>query len=429
MKKLFSISLLLLLMVAVKGYSQPVITIGLTDSATFMTKWSTEKTMRVMKTGVTNMYLERVADGLKDWSSEIGSTGYYQFDSVGSNPGFYTLWVEGVERLEYGTRQIASFMERGVDDTSFVHTSGSSESAWVTNMYWYAQHQFYNYCPASLVAPTIASHLTQKQYVDHIDTSNTSTSGTEANYATLTFHGTIAFVNASNPPGCSTAPTSANHLTNKTYVDDLVATIVVTPFQESSNRVRYIPNGTIETGKVYNTITGAVSYFSSESASNPCYVEIFPYSSDVTISHSELSDYVHFYSSFYSSENKTDPIVILGCATASVTKTDVRFEGLTLLMGANVITGDRTYNGFTFKDCTIFAFKNTTFTNCILSNSTIYHASGYSATYDGSTQIYDCRFNQYTTEGGSWTGWISKMSDGFKTNYSMPTDVSTACTD
>ena len=50
------------------------------------------------------------------------------------------------------------------------------------------------------------------------------------------------------------APTSGNHIVNKTYADSLA----ITPFQQSANVVRLIPNGTQETNKVYTNYATAL---------------------------------------------------------------------------------------------------------------------------------------------------------------------------
>ncbi len=50
------------------------------------------------------------------------------------------------------------------------------------------------------------------------------------------------------------APTSGNHIVNKTYADSLA----ITPFQQSPNVVRLIPNGTQETNKVYTNYATAL---------------------------------------------------------------------------------------------------------------------------------------------------------------------------
>ena len=524
MKKII-ITIALILLTYVSGYSQSVKAIGLTDSSSVTTTYNGIKTGRFMYTGITNIYMQRVSDGHKDWGTELGATGFYEFDSVGTYPGFYKLYVNSVERKEYGTVQVATFItttgeEGGMADsldmnswriyglanpvhgsnavnltylqanyttypgagldTNYIKTTGATEYNWVTNMYNMGQYQFYNYAPVSLVSPTLGSHLTRKDYVDsvavRIDTGYVHTTGTNEysyvanmywlgqqqyyNYvpsvvgvypslsthvATLqwvidstvslkraqtitgakVFTGNVGITGAvttsgsvtfnSDVPSCNMTPLTQYDMTNKEFVDSSVASITVTPYQEASNHVKIITNGTVQYGKVYQAFSSAISYFASPSGTNPCWVELVGVGNTVTLSHAYLVNYVNVYS------DTKDMGIVLGSTGASVTKT-MTFRGCKIFMGAGNITTARTYNSVTFEDCEIYAYRDLTLTNCTLKNTVIYQPTGYDVTYDGSTIIDDCKFTQYTSEGGSWTGWNTTFTDGFKTNYTMPTD-------
>ena len=460
-------------------HAQQIEVIGITDSATVTSKWLGDKTGRFLVTGLTNMYLQRQGgDSHKDWADEIGSTGFYEFDSVYLYPGIYELYINGVLKPEYGAVKYQTSDVQ--NDTSYVHTTGTNEYSWVTNMYHQGQVQFYNFAPASLTAPTISSHLTTKQYVDDqvsaVDTNYMHTTGaTENSWVTNTywygqnqfynyvpavvgvypslgshvatlqwvtdsalilgrggtvlgntiFTGTLGVTGAFTTTGQATfnticpiaslKPTLSSHLTRKDYVDSSVSSITVAPYQEASNHVKVITNGTAQYGKVYTSIAAAVDFFSTPGGTNPCWVELVGVGLTISLSHNDLVNYVNVYS-----DNKSLGVV-LGVTGATPTQT-MTFKGVTIYMGAYDITTARTYNSFTFEDCTIYAYKDLTLTNCTLKNTVIFQPTGYSVTYDGSTTIDDCKFTQYASEGGSWSGWNTTFTDGFKTNYTMPSD-------
>jgi len=467
MKKII-ITIALILLTYVSGYSQSVKAIGLTDSSSVTTTYNGIKTGRFMYTGITNIYMQRVSDGHKDWGTELGATGFYEFDSVGTYPGFYKLYVNSVERKEYGTVQVATFItttgeEGGMADsldmnswriyglanpvhgsnavnltylqanyttypgagldTNYVKTTGATEYNWVTNMYWQGQQQFYNFVPSVVgVYPSSSTHVATLQWV--ID-STVSLKRAQTITGAKVFTGNVGITGAvttsgsvtfnSDVPSCNITPLTQYDMTNKEFVDSSVASITVTPYQEASNHVKIITNGTVQYGKVYQAFSSAISYFASPSGTNPCWVELVGVGNTVTLSHAYLVNYVNVYS------DTKDMGIVLGSTGASVTKT-MTFRGCKIFMGAGNITTARTYNSVTFEDCEIYAYRDLTLTNCTLKNTVIYQPTGYDVTYDGSTIIDDCKFTQYTSEGGSWSGWNTTFTDGFKTNYTMPTD-------
>jgi len=220
------------------------------------------------------------------------------------------------------------------------------------------------------------------------------------------------------------APTADYELAPKKYVDDEISTLSVTPYQESTNRVRVIPNGTGQTGKVYTTVASAIAYFGSPAATKQCTVDIISTgvaSQYLTVNSSALVNYVHLRGN--SNLNNLSGTAFAGLiisGSASVTKT-MTFENLTLYFGANDIATDRTYNSMTFKNCVIFAWKNTTFVNCKFLNCIIYHTSGFKSTLTGGI-VFNTAFNQETADDGN-TKWINSVTD-FDSSYSMPTDPS-----
>ena len=69
-------------------------------------------------------------------------------------------------------------------------------------------------------------------------------------------------------------PSSGDHLTRKSWVEAQIAAIAVTPYQNSPNKVRLIPGGTTETGKVYTSYALAQNYARLYPASNTHRIQI-----------------------------------------------------------------------------------------------------------------------------------------------------------
>lgn len=212
------------------------------------------------------------------------------------------------------------------------------------------------------------------------------------------------------------APATDYEVPVKKYVDDAVAGVSVSSFQESPNKVRVIVGGTAEAGKVYLTCKTAISYFSSPGLSKQCQVEIVGTgitSEYIILSHADLVSYVHL---------KGDKHInlILGTTGASTTKT-MTIKGVTLYFGNGDIVRARTYNSFTFENCDIYAYNSLTFTNCRLINCNIYQSSAHGITASGTTEMINCVAMQGITNSLT-TGFIANTTDGVMTSYSMPSD-------
>jgi hypothetical protein len=206
------------------------------------------------------------------------------------------------------------------------------------------------------------------------------------------------------------------HCATVVQLNDAIAGINVTPFQESPNKVRVIVGGTQEAGKVYITCKTAISYFASPAITKQCLVEISGtgvVSQNITLSHADLVSYVHL-------TGKKHINLILGTTGATTTKT-ITISGMTLYFGNGDITGARTYNGLTFENCDIYAFNSLTFTNCRLINCNIYQGSSHAITVTGTTEMIGCIAMQTITKNLT-TGFVANTSDGIQTSYSMPTD-------
>jgi hypothetical protein len=221
------------------------------------------------------------------------------------------------------------------------------------------------------------------------------------------------------------APQDDAEFTTKKFVNDEVAKIIATPFQQALTRVRVIVGGTATAGDVYLTVAQAIAYFGSPSINKQCIVEISSTgitTEFVTVSHASLVPYVHL---------KGDKHInmIFGVTGASTTCA-MTITGLTIYMGANAydITTDRTYNGFTFENCNIYAYKNLTLTNCVVNNCKIFQPAGYGVTVSGTTQIDSSTMIMGACEGTVKGIGFNEGKDRVNLGYSMPVDPSSSGT-
>ena len=215
------------------------------------------------------------------------------------------------------------------------------------------------------------------------------------------------------------APTDPRHVTTKDYVDGQLAAYAVAPYQEAGNRVRVITNGTLETGKVYRGVNAASSYLGTPSATNPGFIDLVKPGAD-GIFHINGSTTIKNYLTIAGKGLYTK--VCLSDTNASLTKS-VEFQNMTLFFGANDIPGARSYNSFTFRDCVIYAYENTTFTNCKFYNTVIIHASSKSATLS-SCICWNAHFNQYVAADTPTLGFMTHGFDTGLSYYAIPTDPS-----
>lgn len=195
------------------------------------------------------------------------------------------------------------------------------------------------------------------------------------------------FINALSPAYTGNTPSFNNSLVWKSWVESQIASIVVTPYQESSNLVRCIPNGTQEANKVYRTPKLCAASFASPSATNQCAVLVSGMGAALQYLNLDLNtlrNYVHFLGT-----GKHCKIIMRD--GSSNTKT-MNWKNLTIIFGALDFGVDREYSSMTFEDCDIYAYRNTTFNNCNLIRCRIFHASTYKAFLKGSTTAEMCGF-------------------------------------
>jgi len=216
------------------------------------------------------------------------------------------------------------------------------------------------------------------------------------------------------------APSVDAEYSPKKYVDDELAKITATPFQESAQKRRVIVNGTVTTNQVYSTIANAINSFSSPSTTKRCLVEIVDTGSGsnlISLGHTSLVSYVSIKGLSKHIE------LILGGSGASTTTTGISFNDLTIYMGAVDITTARTYNGTIFNNCDIYAYKSLTLTNCVLNNCRIFQPTGETVTVTGTTQLTNCILtNALTASGITGIGYVANTTSEVNTAYTLPAD-------
>lgn len=371
--------------------AQPIKVVGITQPVTI-----DGYTVRVMQPGITNIKLIKIDGSVTKSGTEIGSTGFYKFDFAATSnvPGNYKLYINDVEKQEYGIVQIATFLDSLGTVTMGANFNMGSKK--ITN----------------LADATASTDALNRAYADNryltIGIGRSTVTTDE-----LIFSGGVQRTDS---------PTADDDLTNKAYVDSLVANIVFTPTQFSGQIRRIIASGSVIAGRDYTTVDNAQASISGSSATDRYRIFLEEGTSSITASMDNLF--------FATSTSMDDYVSIIGNGSvstfvlggsASVTKTGVSIENCTVLFGANDITTNRTYNGFNFENCKIYAYKGTTFNNCNMKNVDVIHANTYNATISGTGKYTFCTFSSNVTKS-SFTGITPGLIDGYDTNPTMPTD-------
>lgn len=221
------------------------------------------------------------------------------------------------------------------------------------------------------------------------------------------------------------APTGSTSITNKGYVDGLIAALTVSAYQQASNIRRIIYGGTVESGKVYTDIATAIASCGSPTVENRFNIELNTGQSrtDGTV---DLDNYygldINNIVSYVNikGHDADQHLVLLNAAT--FTKVLI-FENLNIYLGTNDVAGGRTMNSPTFKNCIIYAYDNLALTNVKLYNCLVYNASSFSSTLVNCLAV-NTHFNQTITDT-SGNRFVNSI-DGFDTAFTMPTDPSLA---
>ena len=204
------------------------------------------------------------------------------------------------------------------------------------------------------------------------------------------------------------SPTHPLHVATKQYADSLVAGITVPAVPYSGTEVVVIGGITQVVGKIYSSILNAANHLSTLGLNaqkrGVMYIRNHPQINYYVAAPGSLKDYMNiigYVPAFLSSPG--DPVdwnnvgtIVVVCEKTATKKMTI--SNATLIFGdsnLNIIqnqTGERSYNGFVFTNCVIFAYNDTAFNNCILNNCLILHSSVYKATCTG-CKIINCTFN------------------------------------
>lgn len=375
------------------GYSQPTKSIGITQPVTL-----SGHVLREMVSGITNIKLKKMPALTTEVTGvEIGSTGFYLFS--GLTPGFYKLFINGTEKQEYGVVQIATFL----DSLGTVKMGSDFDMN---------SHKIINLADATTGTDAISRAFGDNRYLVLDNNGNEQT-----------VNDPVVFAEVAK---CPNLPVEDYDLTNKAYVDEQIASIVFTPTQFGDDIRRVISSGVNIPGRDYTTIAGALGSISSTNDTTRFKIELLTgsYDPNVNIDNVFYADHnlIQNYTSLIGTGLNTN--LILGVNSASVTKTAVNIENCTVYLGANDISGNRTYNGWTFNNCIIYTYRSITLNNCNMKNCDVVTANTYTTTLTGTGKYTGgCTFAQNVTKT-SFTGTTPGMVDGYDTNPTMPADPS-----
>jgi len=254
-------------------------------------------------------------------------------------------------------------------------------------------------------------------------------SGAKTFSAIQTFSNSVVFQNDSSVDpdiypqvtNNSDDPTDEKHLCPKFYVDRVVSSVSVTPYQQGSNIRRIQYGGTVEASKVYTTIATAISNFGTPTSTSRLIIMLEKGQAD-----SNYSNVYQLYHSTISGKSyisivglsRTETHLILGGTGDSASCTaGVSFENMSVYCTTEV--SDRVYGSMTFKNCDIYGYKDINFANCVIKNCDIRHASGEVPTLSSAGYCLSTTFSQAVTED-TYTGKASYV-DSYDTGGSLPT--------
>lgn len=355
------------------------------------------------------------------------SDGVYSFGSVAI--GEYKVYNSGTELTKFGIIKIG--------ESDAVLTSGNQSIAGVKT--FTGQPVF----DIGLKTDTISEETSAAGVTidgillkDNLNTSNIVTVNTAQNItgaktftAIQTFSDSAVFQNdiGSSPAkypqvtNSSDQPTLAVHLTPKFYVDNLVSSIAVTPYQQGSNIRRIQYGGTIEAGKLYNTVLEAITNFGSPTSTNRLIIKLEKgqadsnYSNVFQIKHSDIS--AKSYISITGESRNGTHVILGGTGDSASCTSGTAFENMTIYCTTEV--GDRVYGSMKFINCQIYGYKDINFANCELYNCDVVHANGEVPTLSSAGKCLNTTFAQSVTED-SYTG-KRYYYDGYDSSPSMPT--------
>lgn len=217
-------------------------------------------------------------------------------------------------------------------------------------------------------------------------------------------------------------PATDNHFAQRKYVDDKVSQINVTPYQEASTKRRVIWGGTVETGKVYQTIAQAVATLSGISASNPATIEVvraggtlggFSLAGGISVLPSTTTQ----ANILFKGQGRITGILYSGSVTMSAS---THFEDCTIYFSNVDTAGARTITNARFTNCTLIFYNDVTFGNgVVIQNCDVLIADTFDATLTGTAQMKGVIFNQGVADT---TSVDQEYTDEFISALTLPTD-------
>lgn len=196
---------------------------------------------------------------------------------------------------------------------------------------------------------------------------------------TQLFTGEVGF---DQTPTCATADGTegANYLINQGALQAAIDTLVVVPFQESSNNLRLMPSGIVETNKVYNAWTEIQTVAASYSTNNRRYtIEIK--------GTGESQNYItvnYAFQNYVSVKGDNQNIILkVADSTYSVTAGSVIVENVTI-QGDGSTTDTPVFTNFIFKDVYFNMVSSSIgFVNCTFRGNCYVKNTGGSISFDG----------------------------------------------
>ena len=336
--------------------------------------------------------------------TEVGTQGNYVLTGFTDWYQQCKIYLSGVEQTACGTQSMGDLAYEFIDN----HTAQTKAGVLT-----------FTSAPKSSTAAAATTELVRFDEAI-LTTGNQGASGNKGFTGIVTLgNGTSAGLPVLFPVGETSDPpvlTQNSQVVAKKHLDDAVAAVTTSAFQESARKVRVFPDGTEVTDQVYLTVLTGVDSFATPTATNLCVVEIAGMAAAAYISGAvgSLKDYVTLKGS-----GKHIQLYLL-----DITKTAVaRLEDLTVLMGQGAGNGARSYNSMIFENCIIYHYHNVTLTNCNVRNCLFLGSSSYAVTVDGSTKVINSQFNNALVDGDSFTGIKVNVTDGF--TYAPPSDPTT----
>lgn len=280
------------------------------------------------------------------------SKGVWSFGDV--NDGIYQLWDASSQIANYGEFYI------GDNNPTFSALTMTGAIAMGSNKL------------TGLAAGSTAGDSVRYEQVPKLSENNTF-SGLNIFSNTLTASGNVSIGGSLNmTSGAITNlldPSSAQEAATKKYVDDQVASLAITPYQNSANVVRLIPRGTQQTNQVYTTWGAAQNNANSFAASTrPMTVMVEGTTAGGSFIDADNGAIpgLNTFNSYVSVTSLSQKFIINIDQDESLTVNNCILTNLYLKHDDGSLGSTPNFNGFVFNNCyiDIVSCSTFTFTNC-----------------------------------------------------------------